>query len=337
MIHEELGVGKCVGGISCDGKFAGHTEPVFGKKFRKVFQIVIVNLIFFLDELFALLFVNSGKFDDFTDKFASRFGTERNFRNVQERLAIFFLEVFCVSNTHPRRNNQVELSLRNAQPILNTFVFGSKGNIDFKTGTTENTGNFLIVSTPVLVVVRSFKPKIDKTFFALTLVITHELVDNGIHDFFVTEKVVALKPSGINGDDRVTQIAVATNQARNIVADKTSHATGKHNVEVAIEHLERRLDQLIQSLDAAKDDVVFSGVCTRHVTSAGINTALKAIFEGEKSRLLKLATRRTVGNGNCTLNRYNRMRCTNRTSVSGVRNGITLFSFNCRIRHFETP
>ena len=131
LVHEELGVGKRVGGICGNGKFAGHTEPVFGEEFREVFQIVVIDSVFFLDELFALFLVDSGKFDNFTDKFACRFGTERNFRNVQERLTVFFLEVFCVSNAHPRRNHQVELGLGNAQPVSDTVIFGSEQHVDF--------------------------------------------------------------------------------------------------------------------------------------------------------------------------------------------------------------
>ena len=145
----------------------------------------------------------------------------------------------------------------------------------------------------------------------------------------MAEKVVALETGGIDRHNRVTQIAVIAHQRGNVITDKAAHATGKHNVEVAVEHLERRLDQLIQSLDAAKTDVVFGRVCTRHVTGTGINATLETVFKREECGLLKLAARRAVGDRNSALNSDNSMRCTNCASVSGVRNRITFFLLNC--------
>ena len=222
-----------------------------------MFQIVVINLIFFLDELFALFLVNSGEFNDLADKCSGRFGSDRNFGNMEERLSVFLLQMLRVSNANPGRNHQIELSLGNTQPIHDTIIFWSEQHIDFKARTTEDASNFLVVTAPILVVVGSFKPKVHQAFLAFALVIANELVDNRVHDFFMTEKVVPLESGGINGDDRVTQIAIIAHQSRNVVANQAAHATRKNHIEVTVKNLERRFNQLIKGLDAAKNDVVF--------------------------------------------------------------------------------
>ena len=146
----------------------------------------------------------------------------------------------------------------------------------------------------------------------------------------MTEKVVALEACGIDSDNRVTQIAIFVNQARDVIANEAAHATGENDIEVAIENLERRFDQLIQGLDAAEHDVVFGRVCARHVTGTGVNASLKTVFEREECCLLELATRRAVGNRHGPLDADNRIRRTNCARIAGVRNRIAFFlCFKC--------
>ena len=333
LVGEELGVSKCISRISGNRKFTRHTIPVFSKEFREVFKIIVIDTIFLFNELFALFLINSGKINNFADKCSSCFGTDRNFRNVEERLTIFFLKVFSVSDANPRRNNQVELSFRNAQPILDAIIFRSKENIDFKTCATENACKFLIITAPILVVIRNFEPKVDKALLAFALIIADELIDNGIHNFFVTEKVIALEACGIHSNNRVTQITIFVHQARDVITNEAAHATSKNNIEVAIKNFKCRFNQLIQSLDTTEHNVVFGRVCTRHVTGTRKNTALETVFKSEECGLLKLATRRAVCYRNSTLDADNRIGRTNCTRKAGVRNRIALFLFNC-IKNF---
>ena len=114
LVSKELGVSKRVSGISGNRKFTRHTVPVFSEEFREVFQIVVIDTIFLFNELFALFLIDSGEINNFADKCRSRFGTDGNFRNMEERLAVFLLKVFSVSHANPRRNHQVELGFRNA-------------------------------------------------------------------------------------------------------------------------------------------------------------------------------------------------------------------------------